>query len=371
MKRKLYILIIISFIGISAFSQKKTIQIAQVNSTKDFVNQSRTTTYTDINGVITKITVDTWNTNTNVWDETLITTATLNSDGTVKEYLTKLYSTDTKTWKDNQKTEYTYESKKILTETTRLNVNGSWNVQTKATNTWNGDLLQTVLNEKYNFTNLGLVNDTRINNTYNSDGSINQSITEKWGSITKTWSNSERKTYKYTAKKLTSVLVEKYENSAWVNKSSNTLTYNADGTLNDDMESTWTGTGFLGETKETYSYNADKSLKEVLLQEWVIAAWVNKGKILFSESATTQANLVDINTEISVFPNPSSGIIHVNSAGLISKIEVFTLSGQKILAKNMDSKNADLNLTTCQSGIYILKVSSPNHTESFRITLTK
>jgi len=61
-------------------------------------------------------------------------------------------------------------------------------------------------------------------------------------------------------------------------------------------------------------------------------------------------------TEIEVFPNPTNGILNINSKQQLKKIQVYNHLGQKILETNQTQINTN-NLT---SGIYLLKIYSFN-----------
>lgn len=70
----------------------------------------------------------------------------------------------------------------------------------------------------------------------------------------------------------------------------------------------------------------------------------------------------EFNQEISVFPNPSSGIFNLNISSQYGNnhIQVFSLTGQIIMDYyiNQSSNNLELNLQDLQNGIYIVKVTN-------------
>lgn len=64
----------------------------------------------------------------------------------------------------------------------------------------------------------------------------------------------------------------------------------------------------------------------------------------------------DLNSfSISMYPNPTSGMIFINSEKLLSKIEIFGLSGQ-ILKQTKNSKSIDIS--SLPSGVYVIKVTA-------------
>ena len=60
--------------------------------------------------------------------------------------------------------------------------------------------------------------------------------------------------------------------------------------------------------------------------------------------------------DFTIFPNPSSSIVHINSEFSIEEIQILNLSGQQMPIKRINSDKLDVsNLAT---GIYFIKVKS-------------
>ena len=69
-------------------------------------------------------------------------------------------------------------------------------------------------------------------------------------------------------------------------------------------------------------------------------------------------NDISYNNELTIFPNPTTGILNFNEELQNEKIEIFSLTGQKIFNREVTNTNSiKLNLN---SGIYLVKVSN-NH----------
>jgi hypothetical protein len=68
----------------------------------------------------------------------------------------------------------------------------------------------------------------------------------------------------------------------------------------------------------------------------------------------------DIKNKISVFPNPTNGILHLNSENsAIKKATVFDLLGRQVYSSKFSASNkVDLDLKSLQSGTYLLKTTS-------------
>jgi len=79
------------------------------------------------------------------------------------------------------------------------------------------------------------------------------------------------------------------------------------------------------------------------------------GSFLY-ESALSTANVVDIDflNIVNIFPNPSNGIVNIESQFNIDFIQIINISGQKIIDQKIDSKYFSLNLS--KPGVYFITV---------------
>ena len=89
---------------------------------------------------------------------------------------------------------------------------------------------------------------------------------------------------------------------------------------------------------------------------------------VFAITVYNQLGVSDINkAEFTYYPNPVKDVLNIAGKSDVSKVEIFELSGKKILSQNAKAKNVQLNLSTFASGLYILKVTSDTTTETFKI----
>lgn len=69
----------------------------------------------------------------------------------------------------------------------------------------------------------------------------------------------------------------------------------------------------------------------------------------------------------SVYPNPTSDILNVESEGQIESIVVYNLLGQKVMDKNINADKTELDMTSLQKGVYILKVQMDGKEQSIKV----
>jgi hypothetical protein len=78
------------------------------------------------------------------------------------------------------------------------------------------------------------------------------------------------------------------------------------------------------------------------------------------------------NTNIKVYPNPATFTVNVSSPKEIAGIELYDISGKLILQDNNPDKNRNLNVSTLENGVYLLKVvSKEGCIRSNRIVISK
>jgi photosystem II stability/assembly factor-like uncharacterized protein len=79
----------------------------------------------------------------------------------------------------------------------------------------------------------------------------------------------------------------------------------------------------------------------------------------------------DIKKQISIYPNPTNGLLHINSENsTIKEASVFDLLGRQVYNSNFSTLNkVDLDLKSLETGVYLLKVTSDTgKTETMKIS---
>ena len=75
--------------------------------------------------------------------------------------------------------------------------------------------------------------------------------------------------------------------------------------------------------------------------------------------------------ELSIYPNPTSGLLNVNIAGTENstsfRLTLSTLSGTIIEDRHTESGNTQLDISRLAQGIYLLTVSSPDERRIWKI----
>lgn len=76
------------------------------------------------------------------------------------------------------------------------------------------------------------------------------------------------------------------------------------------------------------------------------------------EPEMADVNNVETNNGFQIYPNPTDGMVHINSNDVIKDINVTDITGKLVLEKKVDANNVDLNLSSAPQGVYSLKVTT-------------
>lgn len=80
---------------------------------------------------------------------------------------------------------------------------------------------------------------------------------------------------------------------------------------------------------------------------------------------------VEIDSELSVYPNPVKDVLDVNYSAGISELSVFNFTGQKIHSSKHNGTSAKINVESWQKGTYILQLTDKNGNTSSRKFIKK
>ncbi|RKD90531.1 two-component regulator propeller domain-containing protein [Mangrovibacterium diazotrophicum] len=72
------------------------------------------------------------------------------------------------------------------------------------------------------------------------------------------------------------------------------------------------------------------------------------------------------NTELSIYPNPTTGILTI-SGDQLDWVEVFTLTGQKLLRAMVSGSEKQIDISQYVNGIYLLKISGESGVHQFKV----
>ena len=71
--------------------------------------------------------------------------------------------------------------------------------------------------------------------------------------------------------------------------------------------------------------------------------------------------------KVSMYPNPTSGIVTIEAGSVIESISVYNVLGQEMLSQKGNSASETLNISNLKSGVYLVRTTSNGKTATSRI----
>ncbi|WP_417290635.1 T9SS type A sorting domain-containing protein [Corallibacter sp.] len=103
-----------------------------------------------------------------------------------------------------------------------------------------------------------------------------------------------------------------------------------------------------------------------------VAVWEKDGNSNFvanqieCDNLTLNINEIDFST-FSLYPNPAKNTLNINVTLATATIEIYNITGRKVLSKPLTFGDNSLNISSLQSGVYITRVSSSTSTETKKL----
>ncbi|MDQ3016635.1 MAG: T9SS type A sorting domain-containing protein [Bacteroidota bacterium] len=107
-------------------------------------------------------------------------------------------------------------------------------------------------------------------------------------------------------------------------------------------------------------------------------AWVNtlNGEEDVYYSFITPSTLTGIDDvsgsiNVTVYPNPTSGLLEISCDDKKIRIEIFTTVGQKVFSTSVYNTSHVIDISSQSAGIYFLKLISDDHQETIKKIIRK
>jgi len=78
----------------------------------------------------------------------------------------------------------------------------------------------------------------------------------------------------------------------------------------------------------------------------------------FGSCDTPGSGITQLENKLSVFPNPSNGIINIQSTYKLNSVNIYNMIGNLVMVRNISSNQAILNIETLTNGVYFLELNS-------------
>ncbi len=79
--------------------------------------------------------------------------------------------------------------------------------------------------------------------------------------------------------------------------------------------------------------------------------------VVFAGSNSTSINENDKSSMMSVYPNPSSDWVYINSQSLIKRLDVIDMMGRIVSTIDVNTTNAKVDLSALPAGVYVISIT--------------
>src|SRR5690606_22243314 len=132
---------------------------------------------------------------------------------------------------------------------------------------------------------------------------------------------------------------------------------------------------FANETSTRYRWDGWNSIQSA--QEYKKASWNHfstflpdfPGEVVSIQS--DNAGILSRNTESILYPNPANGYVNIQADKSIEVVEIYTITGQKLLTKEIGSLTARISIENLSSGVYLIRVQHAKKHKTLRLTVLK
>ena len=95
---------------------------------------------------------------------------------------------------------------------------------------------------------------------------------------------------------------------------------------------------------------------------------VDSGEFTLEITCEEILNIQDNNlSQVSIYPNPLSDILNIHSKMNITKLEIYNVSGQKVLSQQNVKGNQQINTSGLKSGVYFIQLISENAAKTIKL----
>lgn len=308
------------------------------------------------------------------------------------------WNADINDWRLAIKEEFSYDAQNRLTSIVSLvNNNGVWEQEYKEEVTYNAaGYAYLWIDYNWSPTNSLWIPFSKDEDFFDVDGYVEMNIESDWDEMMSIWMGSHKIEYTYNANhQIMTEIYSEYDEGTmqWFKGHKDENSYDEHGNNTITISDGWDGTawGFFSKEELVLDYSTPNDevvypneysdfefshkLTNVNYYVWY-GSWLDDEKFIFYYSEKDVSGIVDIiNSEISIYPNPNTGIfnIEINGFGQQFNISVLDFAGRVIEQEEAKASANEyrntLDLSKYSSGVYFLRISNDNKSDYRKIVI--
>ena len=316
------------------------------------------------------------------------------NNNSVTEYNQIWYVND---WLNSSWIDYTYTAQnKIKSRTEKKWINNDW--QYSKSNTYEYDLQGNTTNTIYlTWNGSTWYNISQNVSTYNLQNDQTSELYQTWNGTT--WVDEWKYIWEYEGNNLKFEISQELKGGLLTNDTKTIYTYVGQDNVAEELNQIWDGTTWIDESHLLNMYDGNFNLLKEMDQKWNGTAWINSRTLINTYSANN--NLISVSekywdtdgitvtsgdstqyyfseasvrikeissTNISLFPNPTTGKFKIMSSDNIKELEITNLMGESVYnSLGINNSSLNLDVTNYLKGIYVVRIKTETETVNRKI----
>ncbi|WP_335976451.1 T9SS type A sorting domain-containing protein [Gaetbulibacter jejuensis] len=300
-------------------------------------------------------------------------TITYNGNNEPLENINELWNVESNSWENELRTTYIYNSENLTTTQNYEWQNEAWVLVEVIIEEYDTQAMTyEVIYQDYVSATDTYVNTGRNVIQYNNFERIDNILYYDWDIVEDDWVHRSRQTYVYDTSQLaTQSTLEDWEGEQWVNDVLEVFTYDANHFLIEILKSDWNTASSSYETnsRELITNDEEGNPIEMITQSYLFGSWVNstRDRRTYPDCLTLSDEEVAFE-EINIYPIPATDELTIeNTTQQDFALQLFDINGKLIKAEQLLNYRNNLDVSSLNSGVYILKLSNQSGVYTKRI----
>ncbi|MEY8870301.1 T9SS type A sorting domain-containing protein [Meridianimaribacter flavus] len=300
-------------------------------------------------------------------------TITYNGNNEPLENINELWNVESNSWENELRTTYIYNSENLTTTQNYEWQNEAWVLVEVIIEEYDTQAMTyEVIYQDYVSATDTYVNTGRNVIQYNNFERIDNILYYDWDIVEDDWEHRSRQTYVYDTNQLaTQSTLEDWEGEQWVNDVLEVFTYDANHFLIETLKSDWNtaSTSYETNSRELITNDEEGNPIEMITQSYLFGSWVNstRDRRTYPDCLTLSDEEVAFE-EINIYPIPATDELTIeNTTQQDFALQLFDINGKLIKAEQLLNYRNNLDVSSLNSGVYILKLSNKSGVYTKRI----
>ena len=88
--------------------------------------------------------------------------------------------------------------------------------------------------------------------------------------------------------------------------------------------------------------------------------WFRIDDVVLGKNSTTGIKTLVNNANLSIYPNPTNGVLNVSTTATTATLEIFNIMGQNVASKTLNNGNNTIDISSLSNGVYSVQVMQNN-----------